>query len=145
MVYLQAATNATGPAGKCVELAELGHVALYFSNRVLAEVRDVLARPKTLKRFPRLTAEAVDAFLKRATRFGTAVHDAPPRVALPRDPKDEKYINLALAASAELLVSRDNDLLDLMADEAFRAAHPALKVVDPVTLLNILVHDATNA
>lgn len=31
-----------------------------------------------------------------------------------RDPKDEKYINLAVAAGAEYIISRDSDLLDLM-------------------------------
>lgn len=37
-----------------------------------------------------------------------------PRVfAYDRDPKDEPYINLAIAAGANYIVSWDNDILDL--------------------------------
>lgn len=32
---------------------------------------------------------------------------------LDRDPKDSKYIDLAIATKADFLVTRDNDLLDL--------------------------------
>ena len=34
--------------------------------------------------------------------------------AYPRDPKDEPYVNLAVAAAADYVVTRDKDLLDLM-------------------------------
>jgi predicted nucleic acid-binding protein len=52
---------------------------------------------------------------------------------LARDPDDEPYLNLAIAAKASFLVSRDNDLLDLMKDDAFRKAYPDLAIVDPPT------------
>jgi hypothetical protein len=50
---------------------------------------------------------------------------------LPRDSKDEPYLNLAAATQASFIVTRDRDLLDLMNDEAFRAAYPQLTIVDP--------------
>ena len=50
----------------------------------MAEVRDLLARPRVRRRFPALT-----------------------------DPKDALYINLAITARVSYLVSRDNDILDL--------------------------------
>ena len=40
---------------------------------------------------------------------------------LARDPDDEPYLNLAIAVSADYLVTRDNDMLDLMHDAAFAA------------------------
>ena len=46
MVYLQAATNDRGPAFACLALVETGEVTLYVSAAILAEVRDVLTRPK---------------------------------------------------------------------------------------------------
>lgn len=67
-------------------------------------------------------------------------------MTLTRDPKDAMYLDLALAAGAEYVVSRDNDLLDLMTSPdpepaAFRAAYPALRITDPVSFLRSLRPD----
>ena len=60
--------------------------------------------------------------------------------AYSRDPKDEKYINLAVAAKADFLVSRDKDLLDLTTDvsieeKRFRQKSKLLKVAEPIVFL----------
>jgi len=47
-------------------------------------------------------------------------------------------IDLAIAADARHLVSRDRDLLDLMADPSFLGRYPRLTVTDPVSLLRQL-------
>ena len=54
---------------------------------------------------------------------------------LHRDPDDEPIVNLAIATQAAFLVSRDQDLLDLMNDEEFRKAYPDLTILDPVAFL----------
>ena len=48
---------------------------------------------------------------------------------------DERYLNLAIAAKAAFIVSRDKDLLDLMKGDAFRKAYPALAIIDPPSFL----------
>ena len=58
-----------------------------------------------------------------------------------RDPDDEPYLNLAIAARAAFLVSRDRDLLDLMTghdaeSKQFRQRFRFLKVIEPVGFLN---------
>jgi len=58
--------------------------------------------------------------------------------SLPRDLDDEPYLNLALAADADYLVTWDKDLLDLMQDTTFRAQYPRLTILNPVALLQIL-------
>ena len=69
----------------------------------------------------------------------SALTDVVPRVwTLDRDPKDEPYLNLALATKSQYLVTRDKDLLDLMVDETFRTQHPALQIIEPPTLLRKL-------
>ena len=60
-----------------------------------------------------------------------------------RDPKDEKYVNLAVEAEADYIVSRDNDLLALMTDyteecKDFRRRFRGLKIVNPVDFLAIV-------
>ncbi len=61
-------------------------------------------------------------------------------VAYERDPRDEPYVNLAIAARAGFLVSRDGDFLDLAnpsnADGALlRNLAPGLQILDPVSFL----------
>ena len=143
MVFLQGAANPDGPAAKCLRLAEAGLIELCLSDDVLKEVRDVLSRPKIRQRFPALTDETVTAFLTRVSRSARFVRDVPRSAQLPRDPKDEKYLDLAVAAGATYLVSRDNDLLDLMREQspeggAFRARFPQVTILDPVSFLHRL-------
>ncbi len=66
-----------------------------------------------------------------------------PSLIIWRDPKDEKYINLAAAAGAAYIISRDADLLDLMTgfDEEsknFRQKFRLLKVIEPLEFLKIV-------
>lgn len=67
------------------------------------------------------------------------LESVPTEFSYDRDPKDEMYVNLALAAGAAYLVSRDNDLLDLMKEtdigRAFRERFPSLTILDPVAFL----------
>lgn len=123
-----------------MRLAEKGHVEHCISSEILSEVRDVLTRPKIRQQFSALTAETVSAFLARVSRFAVAVSAVPRVVSFPRDTKDEKYLDLAVAVGAECLVSRDNDLLDLMDThrpecQVFRAAFPQITILDPISFL----------
>ena len=141
MVFLQGAARPTGPAAACLSLAEGGHVTLCLCPSILAEVRDVLARPTVVRKFPSLTPETVAAFLARVGRFARQCAEPPVVLTLARDPKDEKYLNLAAAAGTEYLVSRDNDLLDLTTSDqpeavALRVAAPRLTILDPINFLN---------
>src|SRR5229473_3508330 len=113
VVLLQAAANPAGPAGACLAFVESGDVKLFLSAAILEEARDVFMRPATRKRFPKLTEEKVDRFLLKVATLANFVHDVPAVTQLPRDPDDEPYLNLAIAAQAAFLVSRDKDLLDL--------------------------------
>src|SRR5207245_3824704 len=73
MVFLQAATNDQGPAFACLALAEANEVRLHVCPAILAEVQDVLSRPKIRVRFPHLTAELVDLFLLILTTVAIVV------------------------------------------------------------------------
>ncbi len=80
-----------------------------LSANVEAEIRDVLARPKFRAALrPGRVEEMLELITASALRVepATAVRDC-------RDPKDNKYLELALAAGAEVIVSSDKDLLAL--------------------------------
>ena len=138
MLFLQAVTNEAGPAFACFQLVDEGRLTLCLSPAILAEVKDVLGRPNIRRKFPHLTGERVEEFLARATAKGVVLDEVPEAFRYARDPDDEPYLNLAIAAHAQYLVSRDQDLLDLMAESAFRVRYPGLSVVDPAALLREL-------
>lgn len=69
------------------------------------------------------------------------IKEVPRAFEYPRDPTDEPYINLAIAAHAKYLVSRDKDLLDLMTatdleSKQFRQRFRFLRIIDPAGLLH---------
>ena len=142
-VLLQAAAREKSVAARCLNLAEDGLIELCVSREVLGEVEDVLSRPEIRAHFPDLSDEIVGAFLKRLQKLSVLVRRVPKKFSYPRDEEDEPYINLAVAAGADFIVSRDRDLLDLMtghADECkeFRQRFRPLKVIEPAELLKLI-------
>jgi len=113
MMFLQGAARREGASGACLRLVESDVIELYVSREIMAEVRDVLARARVRQKFPALTDALVDRFLAALKRQAVLVSEVPRVFHFDRDPKDEPYINLAIAASVSYLVSRDNDILDL--------------------------------
>lgn len=136
MVFLQAATNDQGPAFACLAFAEAGNVTLTVSPAILAEVRDVLTRVEIRERFPSLSDERVDLFLQKIAMLATVVADVADAGYPLRDVDDLPYLNLAIAANAGYLVSRDKGLRDLMQEASFVGRFPRLQIVDPVEFLN---------
>src|SRR6266446_712178 len=135
MVFLQATTSRTGPGAACLEFVEQGRVRLFLSTEILAEVRRVFLRRSTQEQFPDLTEAKVEMFLAKLTALGDVRDTVPPTQKLPRDPKDEPYLNLAVATRASFIVSWDSDLLSLMEQTAFRKNYASLAIVDPPTFL----------
>jgi len=140
VVYLQGAARRHSPAAACFRLVEQGRVTLCLSPQVLAEVNDVLSRPLLQQKFPSLTPEWVGTFVANVERQALLVTDVAEVFSADRDPDDAPYVNLAVAAGARYLVTRDNDLLDLMKEELpegkdFRQRFPGLTILDPVAFL----------
>ncbi len=143
MIYLQGAARTKNPANACFELVKNEVVELYLSRETLAEIEEVLTRPKFRNRFPSLTDEMIQVFLDDVKSKAEILKNVPSHFSFARDPKDEKYINLAIEAAADYIVSRDNDLLDLMTDftdeaKEFRQRFRPLKVVEPTGFLRIV-------
>jgi putative PIN family toxin of toxin-antitoxin system len=118
----------------------MGLVQLFVSSEVLLEIEDVLNRPEVRACFPNLSDEIAGAFLKRLRTFSDFVSNVPRTFIYSRDEDDESYINLAVEVSADFIVSRDRDLLDLMTGytddcKEFRQRFRTIKVIEPVDLL----------
>jgi putative PIN family toxin of toxin-antitoxin system len=94
---------------------------LALSSAVEAEIVAVLNRPK----FDRVLSsgrrdQMIGALRQAAVRFEPSVS-----VVDCRDPKDNKYLELALAAGANFIISGDDDLLVLDPWRGVRIVRPA--------------------
>ncbi len=124
-------------------------MTLCFSPDTLAEIRNVLTRPKLRAKYPSLTVEAVDAFLAQHLQTSKWVTDVPEHYVLERDPKDSKYLNLAISAGANYVVTTDRDLLELMdshgsAGQDFRGRFPTVRVVEPAQFEAVVIAGETS-
>lgn len=140
VVFLQAVARASGPAGRCLDLLKESAFQLVICDAILRGIRNVLGRPKVRARNPAITDAAVDELLAYIHKVSHHVADPPYHFPMPRDPKDEVYLNLAIETGARYLVTRDKDLLDLMRPDTaggqnFLARFPALTILDPVAFL----------
>lgn len=143
MIYLQGLIKEANPSVTCLELFEKEKIRLFVSDEILNEIADVLTRPELQDRFPLLTQLRVDTLIESLKEKAELIKNVPAVFTYPRDPKDEKYVNLAVEAEADYIVSRDKDLLDLMighTDECkdFRRRFRPLKVIDPVEFLKVI-------
>jgi putative PIN family toxin of toxin-antitoxin system len=126
-----------------LNLAESGFIQLFVSREVLAEVEEVLNRPEIRAHFPDLSDEIVGAFLQRLQKLSVLIRPVPKKFSYPRDEDDEPYINLAVAAVADFIISRDRDLLDLMTGHTseckeFRQRFRSLRVIEPAEFLKLI-------
>lgn len=138
-VLLQALISSRGPAGVALDAAKQGRVELFLSQVIIDELEDVASRPHLATRFS-LSDEKIADFLAALQQCSREISVVPHVFDLDRDPDDAHYVDLAVAADAKLIVSRDNDLLslgDLTTAEGrgFAARFPELEILTPSQLL----------
>ena len=87
-------------------------ITLHTSPVLLAELEDVLSRAK----FARRISQAGSTAAQMLTEYRALVTVTLPAPIAPtsRDPDDDHVLACALTAKAQLIVSRDGDLLDLV-------------------------------
>lgn len=119
-------------------MVEAKAIELLLSNAVLDEWRDVLSRPTVLRHFPEISADQVTQAIESISKLGRHLDPPIAPILVDRDPKDQKYLDLAIAGSASFLVTRDRDLLDLASMPEWNRFASALQLVDPVTFLRIV-------
>jgi len=112
-------------SGRLVDAWREQRFVLVVSPKLLAELREVLARPKLERWAGDGRGQAyVEAFVARSEE-----HVDPPRSSSEgvRDPDDDYLVDLTRASGAEVLVSLDRDLLDAQLSD--------VTVLDPAKFL----------
>jgi putative PIN family toxin of toxin-antitoxin system len=142
-ILLQSLLSETGPAGKCLGYFRRGEVAIAVSRATLREAQEVLSRSHLRTRYPQLTDERIAPLLEFLCYRGDYFRSVKRWFEYPRDPQDEPFLNLAIEAEADFLISRDPDLLDLMKWDTedgrdFQKRFRFLRIVTPVEFLNVM-------
>ncbi len=101
-----------GPPRRLIELAREHTLTLCTSLALLAELAEVIGRPKFAARIQAAGLSAA-ALLQDYARLAEIVEPQPLSEPVSRDPDDDLVLATALAAEAALIVSGDRDLLDL--------------------------------
>ena len=110
-----------GLAGFSSALAD-SRFQVYTSNEQLAELLDVVERPKFRKYF---TLPEARAFVADFCLIAESVPVKLPAPRVSRDPKDDYLLALAKVPKADLLVTGDEDLLTLKKHGKARIVRPA--------------------
>ncbi len=100
-----------GPPAAVLEAARAGRITLLSSAPLLDELADVLGRDKFASRI-RQVGSPLAAMVSNYRALVTLVEPLPMAPAS-RDPDDDAVLACALAAQADLIVTRDRDLLTL--------------------------------
>jgi putative PIN family toxin of toxin-antitoxin system len=91
-----------------------GRCHVFVSSDTMAELEDALSRGRIARYIPQAGREEFVAWYRRNSQLVAVPEldstDIKPRC---RDPKDDKFLALALASRAQTIVSSDRDLLVL--------------------------------
>jgi putative PIN family toxin of toxin-antitoxin system len=110
-----------------------GEYTLQYSEAMLEELIDVLSRPRIRDKY-HLTHEDVETVLLVILLRGELVVSER-HIAVCRDPRDDKFLEIAQAGEADVIVSADQDLLVLSPFEG-------IPIVGPAEFLSLLADPA---
>jgi len=121
-----------GTPGRLLELAGEQAVTLFTSRALLAELDSVLHRRKLAKPVA-ATGLSADQMLANYRKLATAVIVRPLAAPVSRDPDDDRVLECARAARADLIVSGDDDLLSLQGFDG-------IPIVNAAQAIALIVH-----
>lgn len=135
-VLLAGLVSKSSASQKTVDGLAARKVIPLVSSQVFAEYRHVLLSPIIISRFPNLTPRRVESVLHRLRYIGDEYRTTRISFDFERDPRDAKFIELAIVGQATHLLTLDDDLLSLTtsrteAGKRFRQRLPALEVQTP--------------
>jgi len=129
-ILVRAMIKPDGTVGPVLRRLRDGDYLLLYSEPLLAELADVLNRPRIRDKYG-LTQEDIEAVLALILLRGEPVNPTR-RIDECRDPKDNMVLEAAISARADAIVSGDEDVLTLHPFEGI----PIIRPVDFLAMLN---------
>lgn len=108
-----------GNPRRILDAARDGIIELFTSPVLLEELKDVLSREKFARKLTAANVTVQD-LVSGYSALATVIEAEPIEPVILIDPDDDAVLACALSAEAEVIVSGDNDLLDLKEYEEIR-------------------------
>ncbi len=110
-ILVRAVIKPHGTVGPVLIRLRRGDYTLLYAQSLLEELIDVLNRPRIRDKY-RLTDQDIQTVVGLILLRGEAVTPME-RITACRDPKDDKFLEVAVTGEADVIVSGDEDLLVL--------------------------------
>jgi len=122
-ILIRAVIKPRGTVGPILQGLRNADYQLVYSDPLLAELAEVLARPRLPAKYG-LTTEDIATVLSLILLRGEPVVPAR-RIGVCRDPNDNMVLEAAVAGQVDAIVSGDEDLLTLSPFEGIPVLSPA--------------------
>lgn len=110
-IFVSGIIKPSGLTGDVLRQLRDGNFTLFYAPALLDELVDVLNRPRIRDKYG-ITHEDIKTIVALVMLRGESV--TPDRtITVCRDPKDDMFLEIAVAGDADVIVSGDNDLLVL--------------------------------
>lgn len=121
-ILIRSILNPKGPTGRLLNELRAGRFRLLYSEPLLEEIADVLARPRFRDKY-KVTADQISDILSLIVQEGEEVSPSASIEAC-RDPKDNKVLEAAFFGRADVIVTGDDDLFALDPFEGIQILGP---------------------
>lgn len=122
-VFVSALLRKQGTTGAVLSALRDGRFTAIYSTEIVVEIIDVLGRANFRTKY-HIEPDDITALVNLIRLRGELVTPTH-RVTACRDPKDDKFLEAALAMQTDCIVSGDSDLLDLNSFEDIPILRPA--------------------
>jgi putative PIN family toxin of toxin-antitoxin system len=122
-ILVSALIHPKGAIGDILHALRNGRFTAIYSTPMMLEVTEVLGRPKIREKY-HVQADDIEALINLIRLRGELVIPKQSVTAC-RDPKDNKFLEAALAGEADAIVTGDDDLLVLHPFESVDILRPA--------------------
>lgn len=122
-VFVSALIRRQGTTGDVLLALRDGRFTVIYTTEIVVEIIDVLGRAQFRTKY-QIEPDDITALVNLIRLRGELVTPAQ-KVTACRDPKDDKFLEAALATQTDCIVSGDADLLDLTPFEEIPILRPA--------------------
>ena len=122
-IFVSALIRRQGTTGDVLLALRDGRFTAIYTTDIVVEIIDVLGRPPFRTKY-HIEPDDITALVNLIRLRGELVNPSK-KVTACRDPKDDKFLEAALTAGADCIVSGDADLLDMNPFEEIPILRPA--------------------